>query len=148
MADMSVAGPRPGRVAVSAVLVLLVLGWAAAPIVWFYGAIVGVPLVGDQPSTDNRRLSRDLTTLALMFSIGFPVAGLVVAACSKRRTAAVLHGIMLVIGVALAAVLGMLSPHDLTSRWNSYFPPAPSEPTPTGRPCVNYSGGDAECPGG
>jgi hypothetical protein len=148
MADESIVRRYPGRVVVSVFLVLLALGWVSAPFVFSYGAMVGASFFGDQPGEDNMRLSRDLTTVALVSFIGFPVVGLVVAAGGHRREAVVGHGVMLVIGVALSAVLGMLSPRALDSRWDSYFPPAPSEPTPAHRPCVNYSGGDAECPGG
>jgi hypothetical protein len=106
------------------VLVLVV------PFLVLLGFLGSIPVFGTSTHRGDGYL-----TWAAWLGAGLPLAGVVVAATTRRRGWTWFFGICLVVAAGIAA-----------SNWVGHVRHAPVTPEP--RHCVERSGGTNECPGG
>jgi hypothetical protein len=110
---MDDADGKPRNSPLDLLLPLLVLAWLVVPPWLFYGGmIMGAAFFGEQPSPDELAESAALFRWAGLAAAALPLAGLVLSRWLRRRSAARLFAVLLVIGSAgavlcLAAAAGL-----------------------------------------
>ncbi len=115
--------------------------------VWFVGggllvlraAGSSLAFLGESPSPEELARSARALVAAAWVGAGVPVLGLAVAVLARRRAATILFTVLLVFGLAFAA-LTAADRHRARLR-----EPQPRAPVTV---CQEFSGGDTRCPGG
>lgn len=117
----------------------LVFGW-----LW----LVTGPLFSSGPAPPRSVQVRDAIFLVAMLCCGLvvPWIGVVVAVAARQWRPAVIFTVLAVLLLFGGIRLQLVSHATLRYTWSTLVP-TPS-PTPTHTHCMEYSGGDNECPGG
>lgn len=146
--------PEAGGVAVSLGLAALTLVWLVGTPVLGYGAMItAAPFFGEVPSPDQVTEAQRLGWATLGCALLAPLAGVAVAAGTRRRGAAWLFVAALTVSGLVGVATGVLSV-DTARALRDALSDAPvddgrDQGSPASPPaCVEHSGGDTRCPGG
>jgi hypothetical protein len=133
------AGDRPSRTSVPA-LVLIWLAWVLVPpLLVFGGAIGAAPFLGEEPTAAERSQATTLYLVASALALGLPVLGLLLTWRTRKVAAACFGAALVVVAVPVA----MLLASELRNA--ALGGSAPDRGPPV---CQEHSGGDTRCPGG
>jgi hypothetical protein len=146
--DRNRSGPGAGGGCLLGVFGLLGIVWAfGTPTLAYAWMFAAAPLFGEQPTAAELAQAHRflLGTLACGFLV--PFVGLLLAALSGRKVAALVFVGALGVSVLAAGALGLLSRGSLRSLRDELAPPT-STSVRRPIPCQEHSGGDNRCPGG
>ncbi len=134
--------------AVPLVLLLLGLIWfLGTPALWWSAAMTAAPFFGQTPSPAEVDASARLLVAALACGLLAPLAGLSLATATRRRGAAALFVVALILSVAAGLATGTLSRPTARDLRDRFLPVQTADDTGL-RPCQEHSGGTTRCPGG
>lgn len=120
-----------GEVAVSALLALGAVVWlVVVPLMFLQGAWIAPGVVFE---SGDATVASATFTWASWLGAGIPIAGVVVAATTRRWGWTWFYGTCVIVVAVVAAV-----------RWAQTHPAPPPAPEPTH--CVERSGGESDCP--
>jgi len=128
------------RTRITALLVLLWVGWVLVPLGLVVAAVARVlTFFGDSPTAAEQAAANRYLVSAVLVAIAVPFAGLLISAWTDRRASAVAFSLALAVGLLAAVpVVHAVAPDR-----------APSAiPSHSGGGCQDHSGGDTRCPGG
>jgi hypothetical protein len=140
--------PAVGGCLLQVLLGLLGMIWAlGTPVLGYSWMFAAAPLFGDQPTAAELAQAHRLLLVTLACGFLMPSVGLLLAALSGRRWAALAFAGALGLSLLAAGQLGLLSRDSLRSLRDELTPPT-STTVRRPIPCQEHSGGDTRCPGG